>query len=271
MKKLFKLLTLGALTAALLGCGGSKEESTGTTADNKIKVGATPVPHAEILEVVKEDLAEKGFELEIIEFTDYVTPNISLNDGALDANYFQHVPYLESFSSDRGLDLVAAGTVHVEPIGLYSETLVSIEELHPGSTIAIPNDPSNGGRALILLEDAGLIEIDPAAGLNATEFDITSNPKNLKFKALEAAQLPRVLRDVDAAIINGNYALESNLNPVEDSILLEGAESPYANVVAVKAGNETSEKTKALLEALQSDKVKEFIDEKYNGGVVSAF
>lgn len=270
MKNFLKLLATGILTVALVGCGGSKD-TAGDTANKKIKVGATPVPHAEILEVVKEDLADKGYDLEIVEFTDYVTPNISLNDGALDANFFQHVPYLESFSKDRGLELISAGTVHVEPIGLYSETLISLEELHPGSTIAIPNDPSNGGRALILLEDAGLIEIDPAAGLNATEYDITSNPKNLKFKALEAAQLPRVLKDVDAAIINGNYALESNLNPVEDSILIEGADSPYANIVAVKAGNETNEKTKALLEVLQSEKVKKFIDEKYNGGVVSAF
>ena len=270
MKKFITLLTLAVLFLGVnekgLAFFGRKKVS-----ENTIKVGATPVPHAEILELVKDELKEKGYDLEIVEFTDYVTPNISLNDGGLDANYFQHVPYLEAFSSDRNLDLVSAGTVHVEPLGLYSEKVKSLSDLPEGATIAIPNDPSNGARALILLEEAGLIVVDPTAGLKATEHDITSNPNGYKFRALEAAQLPRVLRDVDAAIINGNYALESNLNPVEDSILLEGAESPYANIVAVKNGNETDPKIEALLKALQSEKVKEYILANYKGGVVPAF
>lgn len=270
MKKLLSLLSLGVL---FLGVNQEGEAFFGRkkSDENTIKVGATPVPHTEILEEVRDDLEAKGYKLEIVEFTDYVTPNISLNDGALDANYFQHLPYMESFASDRGLDIVSAGNVHVEPLGLYSEKYENIKELPEGATIAIPNDPSNGARALILLEDEGLIELDPKAGLKATEFDITSNPKGYKFKALEAAQLPRVLRDVDAAVINGNYALESGLNPVEDSLLLEGAESPYANIIAVKAGDEKSEKVKALIEVLQSEEVKEFILGKYNGGVVPAF
>ncbi len=236
-----------------------------------ITVGATPVPHAEILEVVKDDLKEKGYDLEVVEFTDYVTPNISLADGVLDANFFQHLPYLDTFKEDRNLDLSSAGNVHVEPLGLYSKKISSLDELPRNAKIAIPNDPSNGARALILLESAGLIKIDPSAGLKATEFDITDNPKNIKFVALEAAQLPRVLTDVDAAVINGNYALESNLNPVEDSIVLEGKDSPYANIVAVKTEDLNSEKTAALMEALQSDEVKKFILDNYNGGVVPAF
>jgi D-methionine transport system substrate-binding protein len=250
---------------AIFGWGKKK------TDDKVIKVGATPVPHAEILEFIKKDIEEKGYKLEIKEFTDYVTPNLALNDGDIDANFFQHVPYMEKFAKDRGLDLISAGTVHVEPFGLYSEKYDKVEDLPRGATIAIPNDPSNGARALLLLEANGLIKLDPNAGLNATEFDVIENPYGLVFKALEAAQLPRVLRDVDAALINGNYALESGLNPVTDSMLLEGAESPYANIITVIGGNESSEKIKVLLETLQSEKVKNFILEKYNGGVVPAF
>lgn len=236
-----------------------------------LKVGATPVPHAEILNFVKDDLKAQGIELEIVEFTDYVVPNIALNDGQIDLNFFQHIPYLESFSSERKLDLVSYGGVHIEPIGVYSDKVKSISELEDGATIAFPNDAVNGGRALKLLEREGIIKLDPAAGQTANERNIVENPKNLEFKALEAAQLPRTLQDVDAAIINGNYALEAGFNPVEDSLLLEGAESPYVNILAIRAGEENDPRYKKLLDAIKQPKVKEFIVEKYNGGVVPVF
>ncbi|TDT72516.1 D-methionine transport system substrate-binding protein [Hypnocyclicus thermotrophus] len=239
--------------------------------ENELKVGATPIPHAEILEFIKKDLAKEGIKLKIVEFTDYVTPNLALNDGEIDANFFQHIPYMNKFSKERNLKLVSVGTVHVEPMGLFSKKIQNISELKNGSIIAIPNDPSNGGRALILLEDKGLIKLKDDAGLNATEFDIIKNPKKLKFKALEAAQLPRVLQDVDAAVINGNYALESNLNPAKDALLVEGANSPYANIVTVVAGNEKNKKIQKLIKVLQSEKVKKFIKEKYNGAIIPAF
>jgi D-methionine transport system substrate-binding protein len=239
--------------------------------DKIIRIGATPVPHSEILEIVKDDFEKLGYKLEIVEFTDYVTPNLALNDGEIDANFFQHVPYMEKFAKDRNLKLISAGNIHVEPFGLYSKKYKTIEEFPTKSVIAIPNDPSNGGRALLLLEEKGLIKLDPNAGLNATELDVVENPKKFVFKALEAAQLPRILADVDGALINGNYALESGLNPVKDSILLEGANSPYANIITVTEENKDSEKTKAILQVLQSEKVKNFILNKYNGGVVPAF
>lgn len=236
-----------------------------------LRIGASPVPHAEILNAVKEDLKKEGVDLKIIEFTDYVTPNLSLSDGELDANYFQHRPYLDKFASERNLRLTAVGQVHVEPIGLYSQKVKSLKDLKAGSTIAIPNDPSNGGRALILLHNKGLLSLKDPKNLYATEFDIVKNPNKFKIKAVEAAQLPRVLRDVDAAVINGNYAFEAGLNPAKDSLLLEGKESPYANVVVVKTGNETNPDIQKLVKALQTPKVKEFIEKKYNGGVTPAF
>ncbi|MDN5303838.1 MAG: D-methionine transport system substrate-binding protein [Fusobacteriaceae bacterium] len=239
--------------------------------ENELKVGATPVPHAEILEFIKDDLAKEGIKLKIVEFTDYVTPNLALNDREIDANFFQHVPYMDKFAKERNLKLVSVGTIHVEPMGLFSKKIKNISELKNGATIAIPNDPSNGGRALILLQNKGLIKLKDNAGLNATEFDIVENPKKLKFKALEAAQLPRILQDVDAAVINGNYALESDLNPAKDALLIEGADSPYANIVTVVSGNENNEKIKKLIKVLQSEKVRKFIEEKYDGAVVPAF
>lgn len=265
------LLTLFVFTAfttesyAWFGWGRRRDTS------KVIRVGATPVPHSEILEIIKTDIEAKGYKLEIVEFTDYVTPNLALNDGEIDANFFQHIPYMNRFAKDRNLSLVSAGNIHVEPFGLYSRKYSGIEDFPRGAVIAIPNDPSNGGRALLLLESKGLIKLDPNAGLNATELDVIDNPRGFVFRALEAAQLPRVLRDVDGALINGNYALESGLNPVKDSILLEGADSPYANIVTVLSKNIESEKTKILIEALQSDKVKDFIVERYSGGVVPAF
>ncbi len=254
----------------LAGCTSAGASDTSEEV-KVLKVGATPVPHAELLEKVKPILKDKGIELEIIEFTDYVKPNLALDDGEIDANFFQHVPYLESFNEDRGLDLVSVGTVHVEPLGAYSEKFDNIDDLPEGAKIAIPSDSVNGGRSLILIESIGLITLKEDAGLEATEFDVVDNPKNLKFTSIEAAQLPRVLPDVDLAVINGNFAIEAGLNPLSDALLLEGADSPYANIITVKSGYDKVEEVNELLNALQTDEIKKFIDENYDGGVVAAF
>jgi len=264
MKKYIVLILSIVVVLALAAC---KEE----TNENVIKVGASPVPHAQLLELVKEDLLEKGITLEIVEFTDYVRPNIALNDGDIDANFFQHIPYLEEFASEHDLDLTSIGTVHVEPLGLYSDKIDDISIIREGSLIAIPSDSVNGGRALLLLQNNGLITLDPEAGLKATEADIIDNPKGFVFKAVESAQLPRVLADVDAAIINGNYALEAGLSPADDALILEGSESPYANILVVRSEDKDNEALNILLEALQSEKVKSFIASEYGGGVVDAF
>lgn len=260
MKKSFKTL----LAAAFILVGA-------TALAGELKVGATPVPHAELLNLVKEDLKTEGVDLKVVEFTDYVTPNLALAEGELDANFFQHFPYLEKFSNERGLNLVSAGKVHVEPLGVFSQKIKDIKDLPNKATIAIPSDPSNGGRALILLHNNGIIKLNDPTNLYVTEFDIVENPKKLKFKPIEAAQLPRVLPDVEAAVINGNYALEAGFSPVEDSLLLEGAESPYANIIAVKSGDESKEDIQKLLKVLQSKKVSDYIGANYKGGVVPAF
>jgi len=265
MKKIIVLSLLVLVVGVFTGCQ-SKAES-----DNTIKIGATPVPHGELLDLIKDDLEADGIKLEVVEFTDYIQPNIALNDGEIDANFFQHVPYLDSFSEEHKLDLVSIGTIHVEPLGLYSEKYETVSDIQEGGLIAIPSDAVNGGRALILLEANGLIKLKEGAGLEATEKDIDENPHNFKFKAIEAAQLPRVLPDVDGAVINGNYALDADLVPTEDALILEGSESPYANIVVVKKGDEEEAKYQKLLDALQSDKVKEYIEATYDGGVVPAF
>ncbi len=237
----------------------------------ELKVGATPVPHGELLNFVKEDLKAEGVDLKIIEFTDYVTPNLALADGEIDANFFQHFPYLEKFITEKGLKLSSAAKIHVEPIGVFSKKYDSIDALPDKATVAIPSDPSNGGRALILLHNNGIITLNDPSNLYVTEFDIVKNPKKLKFKPIEAAQLPRVLPDVDAAIINGNYALQAGLSPVESSLLLEGKESPYANIIAVKTGDENKEDIVKLIKILQSEKVSTYILNNYKGGVVPTF
>lgn len=278
MNRLLKITLTAALAigvTALAGCSAKTETAaapeTTKTELQVLKIGASPVPHAELLNLIKEDLKAEGIDLQIIEFTDYVKPNLSLNDGEIDANFFQHVPYQDNFNKEHGTEIVSVGTVHVEPLGLYSKKVKAVDELADGAQIAIPSDAVNGGRSLILLAQSGLIKLSDQAGLEATEKDIVENPKNFKFVAVEAAQLPRVLEDVDAAIINGNYALEADINPSTDSILLEGKDSPYANIISVKKGNEADERVAKLLKALQSDKVKEFINTQYNGGVVPAF
>ncbi len=276
MKKFSIIITTLILVATLLA-GCAQETNTGDTtteATDKnivLKVGATPVPHSELLELISEDLAQEGVILEIVEFTDYVKPNIALNDGEIDANFFQHLPYLDSFINERDLNLQSVAKIHVEPLGLYSESLTDISALEDGSTIAIPSDGVNGGRALILLQANGLIKLKEGYSLEATELDIIENPKNLKFKALEAAQLPRILPDVDAAVINGNFALEAGFVPTEDAVLLEGSESPYVNILVTRTDNTEANGIQELINALQSDKVKTYILENYGGGVVPAF
>jgi D-methionine transport system substrate-binding protein len=237
----------------------------------KLSVAATPVPHAELLEFVKPALAEQGVELDVKVFTDYVQPNIQVDQKRMDANFFQHQPYLDEFNSGRGTDLVTVTGVHVEPFGAYSSKIKSLDELKDGAVVAIPNDPTNGGRALLLLQKAGLITLEDESKITATPRDIADNPKGLDFKELEAATLPRILNQVDVALINTNYALEAGLNPSEDALVIEGAESPYVNILVARPDNKDSEAMQKLANALKSDAVKDFIMEKYEGAVVPAF
>ena len=240
----------------------------------KIVVGATPAPHAEILNAAKDLLKEKGYELVVKEYTDYVQPNLALESGDLDANYFQHKPYLDQFNEEKGTDLVSAAAIHYEPFGIYAGKTDALDKLAEGAQIAVPNDVSNEARALLLLADKGLIGLKEGVGLEATKNDIVKNDKNFKIVEVEAAQLPRSLSDVDVAVINGNYAIEAGLK-VSDALAVEDAKSIaatlYSNIVAVRAGEESSEKSKALVEALTSDTIKKFIEDTYDGAVVPSF
>lgn len=271
-KSILSILLTGALVIGLVGCGAAKtDDSTGEASEDKtITIGVSPVPHKEIVEQIVPDLEAEGYTVEVVEFTDYVTPNTALAEGELDANYFQHIAYLNETNESNGLDLTYTAAIHLEPLAAYSKTLTSLEDIEDGATIAIPNDPSNEARALRLLEDSGLIKLN--AGELVTPNDITENTKNLKFEELEAAQLPRILDEVDIAVINGNYALEAGLNPSEESLAIEDANAEaaqnYRNVLAVRSGTENSEKIKALTKALTSDKIKNFIEEKYSDGTV---
>lgn len=235
----------------------------------KIVVGATPVPHAEILEAVKPELAKKGFDLEIKVFNDYVIPNLATNDGELDANFFQHTPYLEEFNANKGTKIIKTVGVHLEPMGVYSKKIKNIADLKNGSKISLPNDPTNESRALDVLANAGLIKLNNNA--LKTPLDIIENPKNLNFVEIDAASVPRTLDDVEIAVINTNFALNAGFNPLKDALVIESKDSPYVNIVAVKVGNENSKKIKALNEALNSEVVKKFINEKYNGAIIPAF
>ena len=270
MKKTVLVILL-TLIAAFAFANGSSEKAS--TADSKtITVGATAVPHAEMLNLVVDDMAALGYNLVITEFTDYVTPNTAVEDNQLDANFFQHIPYLETFNKEHGTHLVNAGGIHIEPMALYSKKYSKVEDLPAGATIAIPNDTTNEGRALLLLESAGLIEINDAAGISATPMDITSNPNGYKFVEIEAASLPRTIEDVDAAVINGNYAIPAGFSAKNDGLLVEGADSPYVNIIAVKEGNENNEAVKALVSCLQSQEVKDWVNQNYpNGEVVVVF
>ncbi|MFE9767339.1 MetQ/NlpA family ABC transporter substrate-binding protein [Streptomyces sp. NPDC005808] len=265
------VLAAGALTLGLTACGSESDSASDTS--GPLVVAASPVPHAEILDYVKDNLAKKaGLDLEVREFTDYVTPNTATEDGSVGANYFQNQPYLDDFNKKNGTHIVPVVTVHLEPLGLYSSKVKSADDLKSGATIAVPNDSVNEARALKLLAANGIITLKDGVGNEATPSDITKNPKDLKFKELEAAQTPRSLEDVDAAVINGNYAIEADLSPAEDALVLESAkDNPYGNFLAVKQGNEDDPRVKKLAELLTSPEVKKFIEDKYQGSVIPSF
>jgi len=273
MKKFLALTLSLTLCFTLLAACGQKpaEEAKVTT----IKVAASPAPHAKILEVAKEVLAEQGINLEIVEFNDYIQPNMATDSGDVMANYFQHVAYLEDFNTKNGTKLVNVGAIHYEPYGLYPGKTATIADLAPGAKIAVSNDPSNEARALKLLEAQGLIKLAEGVGLEATPLDIVENKLDLKFVEMEAAQLPGALSSVDMAVINGNYAIDAGLSVAKDAIAVEDANSDaaalYANILVVKEGNENDENVQALVKALKSDKVRDFINETYDGAVVPLF
>ena len=277
-KKIIALAAAAALTISLAACSGNNSSSTADNSSSDasstvIRVGASPSPHAEILEFAKDQLAAKGYELDIVEFTDYVMPNVALYEGDLDANFFQHTPYLDNYNEQNSTDLVSACKVHFEPMGLYSEILTSVSDVAKGSKVGIPNDPTNEARALNLLEAQGLISLREGAGLNATPLDIDENPLNLEFVELEAAQLPRNLSEFAIAAINGNYAIEAGI--LDKVIVNEAADSEsaqeYANILAVRNGELETDKTKALVEALTSDETREFINTQYEDQFIPVF
>lgn len=294
MKKLLSIVLTAAVTLSLAACGNGANNAQTTQADTqaaattaqdattaeskqltKLVVGASTTPHAEILEQVVEDLAAEGYELQIVEFTDYVLPNTSLHDGSLNANYFQHKPYLDSFNEENKTNIVSAAAIHYEPFGIYPGKTKTLADLPEKAKIAVPNDPSNEARALLLLEQEGLIKLKAGVGLNATVNDIEENAHNYEIVELAAEQVARSLPDVDAGVINGNNALAAGLNVAKDAIAKEASDSiaatTYANIIAVNAGNENDPGVVALIKALQSEKVKKFIEEKYEGSVVPIF
>ncbi|MFT4162970.1 MetQ/NlpA family ABC transporter substrate-binding protein [Shinella zoogloeoides] len=236
-----------------------------------IKIGVTPGEHAQIMEKVKDVAAKKGLNIEILEFSDYVVPNQALADGDLNANSFQHQPYLDNQIADRGFDLVSVGKTITTPMGVYSKKVKSLGELAEGATVAIPNDPTNGGRALLILAKEGLIKVKPEAGLKAGPADVIENPKNIQFSELDAAQLPRSLDDVDAAVINTNYAMEAGLHPKTDAIAIEGSESPYANVIVVRRADKDAPWVKTLVEAYHDDSIKAFINDEFKGALIPSW
>lgn len=273
-KKILALALAGVLVVgALTGCGSSKSESSDKkTDDKKITVAASATPHAEILEEAKTLLKDKGYELEVKVFDDYVQPNNVVESGEFDANYFQHVPYLEQFNEEKGTHLVVAGKIHYEPFGIYPGTKKDLKDIAKGDKIAVPNDTTNEARALLLLQDNGIIKLKDGAGIKATVNDIEENPNNIEIVELEAAQVPRVVNEVAYVVLNGNYALEANYTVKKDALAYEKSDSEaaktYVNVIAVKEGNENSKKIKALVDVLKSDSIKKFINEKYDGAVI---
>ena len=280
MKKILTLILALTMAVGLCACGGGDAPTEEPAAEEPaetvtLKVAASPTPHAEILAQVVDVLAEQGIDLQITEYGDYVIPNTAVEEGDEDANFFQHTPYLEQFNEENGTHLVSVAKIHYEPMGIYPGMTASLEELPDGAVIAVPNDVTNEARALLLLEAQGLIEVDDEAGLNATPNDITSNPKNLQFKELEAAMLPQTIEEVDLSIINSNYALQGGLNPATDALASEDPDSDaaqtYANIIVVKEGSENNEAILALVEALQSDAVREYINNTYSGSVVPMF
>ncbi|WP_425803535.1 MetQ/NlpA family ABC transporter substrate-binding protein [Desulfitobacterium sp. Sab5] len=279
-KRRLAILVLGSLVSLSLlvtGCGSSAANNTASTGNaaktTVIKVGASPKPHAEILEHIKPELAKEGIDLQIKVYNDYVLPNTALDAGEIDANFFQHQPYLDTFIKERGLKLVSLGQVHLEPMGLYSKKVTKLDDFKNGDTIAIPNDPSNGGRALALLEKAGLIKLKDGVGVKATVQDIVTNDKQLKITTIDAAQLPRVLTDpkTAGAVINTNFALEGGLNPKDALTIEDGKNNPYANILVVKESRKDDPNLQKLMKALNTPDVKKFIEDNYKGSVVPAF
>ena len=267
MKKIIAIILALTLALSLAACGGKADDKT-------IKVGATPAPHAEILEIIKESLAADGWTLEIVEFDDYVLPNTALSEGQLDANYFQHITYMNNFNEEYGINMVSAAGIHYEPFGLYAGKTASVDALADGAQIAVPNDATNEARALLLLQQVGLITLADGVGINATKSDIVANPKNIEIVEMKAELLTTTLQDVDMAVINGNYAIGAGLK-VAEALAVEAADGAaadaYQNVITVMAGHENDAKIQALIKALKSDAVKAFIEETYAGAVVPLF
>ncbi len=280
IKPLASVAAVAGLALALTACGGSGSSTAATTtassdsSDNVITVGASPSPHAEILDAIKDELASEGYELKVVEYNDYVQPNVALSDGDLDANYFQHLPYLENYNEENGTDLVSAAAVHFEPMGLYAGKSSDINNVPDGAKIAVPSDATNEARALLLLQDQGVIKLKDGVGLEATANDIEENPHNIELVEVEAAAVARTLEDADFGVINGNYALSAGLD-TSATLASEGADSEaaqtYANIVAVRNGDEESDKTKALVKALTSETARKFIEEQYQGSVIPVF
>lgn len=275
LKKSLYAGVLGLTAVGLGACAGGNDQGSGSDENETLTVGASSTPHAEILNQVEDDLADEGYDLEVEVFDDYVLPNQALADGDLDANFFQHEPYLDNFNEENDTDLVPAAQIHYEPLGLYPGQTDSVDDVENGAEIAIPNDATNGARALLLLEEAGLIKLEDDSDITATIDDIEENPKNLELTELDASQIPRTVEDVDLAVINANYALEAGFDVQDDALAIEGEDSEaaqtYANIVAVRNGDEDAPATEALVEALQSDKVKDYMDEEYQGAVIPLF
>ena len=280
IKPLAGIVAAAGLALALTACGGNSGAATTAAAsssaasDNVITVGASPSPHAEILEAIKPELEARGYELKVVEYSDYVQPNVALSEGDLDANYFQHLPYLENYNTENGTDLASAGAIHFEPMGLYAGKSSDITNVPNGAKIAVPSDATNEARALLLLQDQGVIKLTDGVGLEATANDIVENPHNVELVEVEAAAVPRSLQDVDFGVINGNYALSAGLD-TSATLAWVGADSEaaqtYANIIAVRSGDENSEKTQALLKALTSDTARKFIEDTYKGSVIPVF
>ncbi len=274
LRKLFAAALVGALSVSMLAsCGSSNGDSKKDSAENKtIKVAASATPHAEILEYAKTALKEKGYDLEVTIFDDYVKPNEVVESGEFDANYFQHEPYLNSFNEEKGTHLVIAGKIHYEPFGIYPGTKKSLDDIADGDTIAVPNDTTNEARALLLLQDNGIIKLKDGAGINATVNDIEENPHNIEIVELEAAQVARVVDETSFVVLNGNYALQAGFSVSKDALAYETSDSEaaktYVNVIAVKEGNENNEAIKALVDVLKSDDVKKYINDTYDGAVL---
>lgn len=271
MKKFTKLTAVALVLLFILGITAGCSKQSTTNNDKPLKVGVTAGPHAEVMDVVKQVAAKDGLKVEVVEFNDYIQPNVALFQGDIDVNSFQHQPYLDNMVKDRNYDIVSVAKTVIFPMGVYSKKIKNISEVQPGAVVAIPNDPTNGGRALLLLEKIGLIKLKPNAGIKAAVTDIAENPKNIKIKELEAAQIPRSLEDVDFAAINTNYAMTAGLVPNKDAIALEDVNSPYANIIAVKSANKDNPAVQKFIKAYQSEEVKKFIQEHFKGSVAAAW